>query len=262
MKKADQSRRLPFNNYGRDLLSSLLMAIFSLSVASAQNLDNLGLSVSGGLRVEKFLLSDSTEIDPEESVPVFSFELNGRLRNSDDVGATLSGNRFILNFEESLRVTFTSFGGDHPGWKGQITFENGGFDTLKIENVIPFGENKDFVYITGRGPWNLARAWLHRPGTKPVRVILPDNAWETGFSSVPVSESMGVAAIARRSDNNGAVTERYSTILPPGSTLSYELFGDIYSGEWQEGLKLMFRDRYLYDIYDFDNSLYERDDLK
>jgi formylglycine-generating enzyme required for sulfatase activity len=262
MKKADQSRKLSIEKYGRDVVSCLMIALFSLSVASAQNLDNLGLSVSGGLRVEKFLLTDSTTIDPEEAIPVFSFELNGRLRNSDDVGATLSGNRFILNFEESLRVTFTSYGGGHPGWKGQITFENGGFDTLKIENVIPFGENQDFVYITGKGPWDLARAWLHRPGYKPVRVILPDNAWETGFSSLSASKSRGVAAIARRSDNSGAITARYNTLLPPGSTLSYEFFGDIYKGEWQEALKLMFRDRYLYDIYDFDNSLYERDDLK
>ena len=38
----------------------------------------------------------------------------------------------------------------------------------------------------------------------------------------------------------------------------------IYQGKWQEGLRLMFQDRMLYDIEpgNFNNSLFERDDLK
>ena len=54
-------------------------------------------------------------------------------------------------------------------------------DTLSISNVVPFGEDNSSVYITGDGPWDLARAWLFRPGFQPVRVILPDNAWELGI---------------------------------------------------------------------------------
>lgn len=251
-----------FKNYYRHLVILLTGLFFPFLFLLSQNIENLALSVSGGLRIEKFLLSDSVTIDPGESVPVFSFELNGRLRNSDDVGATLAGTRFILNYEESLRVTFTSYGGGYPGWKGEVMFENGGFDTLEISNIVPFGESNDIVYITGKGPGGLARAWLHRPDYSPVRVILPDNAWEMGFSLLSDVNGMGVAAIARRSGNTDAVLKRYSTFLPPGSRLTYSLFGEIYQGDWQDGLKLMFRDRYLYDIYDFDNSLYERDDLK
>lgn len=253
--------QLFFKNQYRVPAILLALLLFPYTLLS-QSLDNFGLSVSGGLKIEKFLLSDSTTISPGKSIPVFSFELNGRLRNSNDVGASLAGNRFILNFEESLRVTFISYGGGHPGWKGEVVFENGGFDTLEIGNVVPFGESKDIVYITGGGAWDLARAWLHRPGYNPVRVILPDNAWEMGFSLLPDVNGMGVTAIARRSGNSDAVVKRYSTFLPPGSKLTYSIYGDAYQGAWQDGLKLMFRDRYLYDTYSFDNSLYERDDLK
>ena len=48
--------------------------------------------------------------------------------------------------------------------------------------------DNESVNITGRGPWDLARAFLFRPGYKPVRVILPDNAWEMGYSSFAVKD--------------------------------------------------------------------------
>ena len=41
----------------------------------------------------------------------------------------------------------------------------------------------------------------------------------------------------------------------------YSFNADIFRGGWQEGLRLMFRDRYLYDLEKFDNTLYERQDL-
>ena len=37
------------------------------------------------------------------------------------------------------------------------------------------------------------------------------------------------------------------------------MYIDIFRGEWQEGLKLMFRDRYLYDLGTFNNALYEKE---
>jgi len=245
-------------------LFALLAGIlpFIALILSGQSLQNLGISTADGLTVHRFILSDSINVNAENPMPVFSFELNGRYHQSDDISSVLAGTRFMMNFEESLRVTFTSFGGGHPGWRGEITFENGGFDTLEISNVLPFGENKDNVYITGKGPWDLARAWLHRPGYSPVRVILPDNAWETGYTSFSLGNNLSVASTARRGSNNGAIIKRYSTLLPPGSTITINLYGEIFTGEWQNGMKMVFRDRYLYDLYEFDNSLFEREDLK
>ena len=240
---------------------SLLFLLLAIC-AEAQNLENFGFSIREGLKVETLIFSDSSQVKPDEAFPLFSFELNGKYHQSDDVNAGLAGTRFVLNFEESLKITFRSFGGNHPGWRGEIRFENEGFDTIEICNVLPFGESPANVYITGKGPWDLARAWLHRPGYDPVRVILPDNAWELGYSSIRRNDGLSVCALIRRGSNDGAILHRYSTLIPPGSEVVFDFYGERYSGEWQNGLRKIFQERYLYDLYEFDNSLYERDDLK
>ncbi|MBS0010934.1 MAG: SUMF1/EgtB/PvdO family nonheme iron enzyme [Bacteroidales bacterium] len=244
------------------LVTAAIILLLCSYPVYAQELENFGLSAGKGLRIEKLLLNDSTEAGHDLSLPVFSFELNGVYHESCDVNVSLTGSRFLMNFENKLRVTFASFGGEHPGWRGEITFHNNGFDTIEISNVLPLGEDNDNVYITGKGPWNLARAYLHRPSYQAVRVILPDNAWELGFSVKEISQETSIALLARRGRNEGAVLRRYSTILPPGKTISFSLYGDVFTGSWQEGLKLIFRDRYLYDLTEFDNSLFERDDLR
>ena len=107
----------------------------------SQNLENFGLSTTEGLLIKTLVTEgDSNGIQLESPIPVFSFELNGRYHVSNDVNSGLAGTRFIMNYENSLSVTFTSFGGGHPGWRGEITFENEGFDTIEIANVLPFGE--------------------------------------------------------------------------------------------------------------------------
>jgi formylglycine-generating enzyme required for sulfatase activity len=127
--------------------------------------------------------------------------------------------------------------------------------------VVPFGEDSSSVYITGKGPWDLARAWLFRPGYKPVRVILPDNAWELGYSSFNADNNYSVCSVARRTSTEGGQKKRYETLLPPGAKVVYSVHTEVFSGQWQEGLRTIFRDRYLFDIEKFDNSLYERKDL-
>lgn len=244
------------------LIAGIILSFIAWQSINCQSLNNFGISTGSGLRIEKLILSDSSETGQALSFPVFSFELNGKYHLSDDVNASLAGTRFLMSFENSLRVSFISYGGDHPGWRGEIAFENNGFDTVEISNVLLLGEDSTNVYITGKGPWNLARAYLHRPGYNPLRVILPDNAWELGFSVKEINRDISLAALARRGRNNGAVIRRYSTLLPPGTTVSFNLFADIFSGTWQDGLKLMFRDRYLYDLTEFDNSLFERADLQ
>ena len=246
----------------KKIFISLAALLFIPGLSWCQVLDNFGLSTGGGLRIEKLVLSDSSQISVQEAFPVFSFELNGRYHLSSEVNAALVGTRFIMNFDDSLRVNFISYGGGHPGWRGEINFQNDGFDTIEISNVLPLGEDPGSVYITGKGPWDLARAYIHRPDYEPMRVILPDNAWEMGFSIKQLNDDSSLVTLARRAVNDDAIARRYSTLLPPGATVSYNLYGDIFTGPWQEGLKLVFRDRYLYDLDDFDNTLYERDDLE
>jgi iron(II)-dependent oxidoreductase len=240
-----------------------ILLFFAISgTVYSQDLQNIGLSTSDGLTLRRLILSDSNQIDLDNPQSLFSFELNGRYRQSDNVNASLTGTRFVLNYEESLRVTFTSFGGNHPGWRGEIVFENEGFDTIVISNVLPFGENPNNVYITGKGGEGLARARLHRPGKESVGVILPDNAWEAGYSSFNIEGDLSACALIRRGSGDGTLKSRYITKLPPGSKITFSFHGEIFRGKWQEGLRKVFRDRYLYDLYDFDNSLYEREDLK
>ncbi len=244
----------------RTLLLLSVIFLLPFTEGSSQELSNLGMLKADGLRVGTFISKSGISIDPDHKLPAFSFDLNGKKYSSADTEAGLVDNRFLLNFPGSLFVTYASFGGDHPGWAGEITFENNGLDTLVISNVVPFGEQS--VFIRSMGNDRLARAWLFRDEGEPVRVILPDNAWELGYSGVKINDTLSLCAIARRRPLSGGIKRRFETLLPPGAKAVYILYGDFYRGEWQNGLRKMFRDRMIYDIPSgFDSSLYNRDDL-
>lgn len=152
------------------------------------------------------------------------------------------------------------------GMKGIVRFRNLSADTLVLHNIVPLGASPEHVYITGKGNHGLSRTHLFRPGYAPVNVIVPDNAWELGFSAVDVAGGQNIAALARRvrgtiKDGRGG---RFETTLYPGGTVSYHVWLDYYRGDWREGLGLMFRQRYLYDVEPgtFDDSILQREDLK
>ena len=152
------------------------------------------------------------------------------------------------------------------GRKALITFKNTSRDTLRLHNVVPLGESGKHVYITGKGNHGLSRTHLFRPGYEPVNVIVPDNAWELGFSAIATGENSGICALSRRDRNsvkNGRI-QRFETVLYPEGEVAYTFWTDNYRGEWQEGLRLMFQERMLYDIEPgtFDDSLLARDDLQ
>lgn len=149
---------------------------------------------------------------------------------------------------------------------GIISFRNISTDTIKLHNVVPLGRNQKHLYITGEGSHGLSRTHLFRPGYKPVNVIVPDNAWELGFSCVETGKDDNITALTRRDNKslkNGSL-RRFETILNPGGIIEYNFWLDTYKGNWQNGLKLMFQERLLYDVPvgTFDNSLFERADQK
>jgi hypothetical protein len=82
-----------------------------------------------------------------------------------------------------------------------------------------------------------------------------------GYSSFEANNGFSVCAIARRQQIEGGQRQRYETILPPKAKVFYRIYADVFKGDWQNGLRMMFRDRYLYDLEKFDNTLYERPDL-
>jgi len=96
-------------------------------------------------------------------------------------------------------------------------------------------------------------------------VIVPDNAWELGFTAIELKEGhRKIFALTRRvrdSWKNGT-RKRFETVINPGGSVQYNLFLGSFEGAWQSGLKKCFQDKKLYDVVQFDESLYKRQDLK
>lgn len=243
----------------RIAIIQFILVIYSCSVNS-QNLTDFITVKSNAFSIEKLIFSDSSQISLPHTRPLFSFLLNGKQYNSSGAPVMISGKKYLQTFE-GVRV-ISSAKPDSAGLRYQVVFENKGADTVSLSNVVPFGEDISSVYLTGKGPSDLARAWLFRPGFSPVRVILPDNAWELGYSSFVTAKDMSVCALARRTDITGAIRKRYETLIPAGGKATYTIYAETFRGDWQNGLKLMFRDRCLHDLEKFDTSLYEREDLK
>jgi formylglycine-generating enzyme required for sulfatase activity len=241
-------------------IAVFLIILIPFPVCS-QSLNKVHISAQTGLSTDSITLSDNTSYLIKRKKPILSFQLDEKIYTTSDVTSLKSGNSYSLEFGNKLRLILINAESEASGWQCGFEFENISGDTISISNVIPFDSENESVNITGKGPWDLARAWLYRPGYLPVRVILPDNAWEMGYTSFDTQNGFSVCAIARRQETQGGQKHRYQTILPPKAKVNYKVYADIFRGEWQNGLRLMFRDRYLYDLEKFDNSLYERADL-
>ena len=196
-----------------------------------------------------------------EHYPLLSFN-EGNEKFTVSQQAVLSGKTAKAG---RLEISYT----EQPynfGKKALVTFKNTSTDTIRLHNIVPFGESEKHVYITGKGRNGLSRPHLFRPGYEPVNVIVPDNAWELGFSAIETKDGSGVCALVRRDRNsikNGR-RNRFDTELYPEGEVNYTFWADNYRGDWQEGLRLMFRERMLYDVEPgtFDNSLFARKDLQ
>ncbi|WP_029905043.1 SUMF1/EgtB/PvdO family nonheme iron enzyme [Prevotella sp. 10(H)] len=164
-----------------------------------------------------------------------------------------------------MEITYSNENYAH-GIKGKIFFKNTSSDTIILHNIVPLGESPKNVYITGKGKHGLSRTHLFRPGYAPINVTVPDNAWELGFTSIDLPKGKNITALTRRDRENmqNARRGRFETTIYPGGTVAYNIWIDKYEGDWQEGLRLMFQKRYLYDVEvgTFDDSLIQRDDLK
>jgi len=240
----------------------LLSAVLLISTLKGytQELYNVVVANKSTLSIEKIVLADSSAYTLLKSKPLYSFLLNEKQFTSADVSSIKTEGQYSQTYDNRIKVTFKNSQPSAAGWKGEIVLENIGKDSVSISNVVPFGE-EGAVYITGKGPSDLARACLFRPGFRPVRVILPDNAWELGYSSFIAGKDISVCALARRVKVEGGQKQRYATLLPPNARVTYFVYADVFRGEWQNGLRLMFRDKYLYDLDKFDNTMFERADL-
>lgn len=162
----------------------------------------------------------------------------------------------------SVVVTNTTY--SSMGFRCSVIFTNTTSDTLLLSNVLPFGREGKEVFITGLGKHRLSRTHLFLTGRTPVNVIVPDNAWELGYSAGRLDNQWSVFALARRdaASIQRGQRRRFETVLYPGGTVTYNLYADVYRGSWQEGLREVFQKRFLYDLNEFNDQLYKRPDLQ
>ncbi|MDX2046300.1 MAG: SUMF1/EgtB/PvdO family nonheme iron enzyme [Chitinophagaceae bacterium] len=184
---------------------------------------------------------------------LFSIEINKKFFAAAEQAAVID-NRLRYSIHEKQKEQLFD----------EILFENTSNDTIEIRNVVPFGASPNHVYITGYGEHRLSRTHLFIPGKIPVNVVCPDNAWELGFSCIENAGGNNICALMRREANSiqKGQRKRFETVLYPGGSVKYRRWKEEYKGNWQEGLRLMFQQKYLYDVTLFDNSLFERKDLQ
>jgi len=201
-------------------------------------------------------------------VPLFSLLIDSNFYNSYCGKTTFRTNEISFMLADSIQGSLKADKKFQPGLRYILRFTNTGKGNHRIENLVPLGEGSDKVYITAGGtkewPHYLCRSLLFRPGYGPVGVILPDNAWHLGFSDFKVNEKYALSGLARRDqrDKDKSTIDRWAVTLKPGGWVEYNLYFDTHSGDWHEGLKMMFGERYLYDLPSFDNAYFERKDLQ
>ncbi len=230
---------------------------------SGQNLQSITIDSRKGLSIESLQLTEAKSLPLKDSPPLFSFVLNDRLYYGNQARSKKTEDYWTLAFPD-FEIRVNVWDHQQAGQKYRLQFVNQSRDTFILENVVPLGGNKEQVYITGLGDHRLSRTHLFRPGKAPVNVIVPDNAWELGYSSIPAADTLSLAGLSRRTGwNEQAQRRRFETVLLPGGTVDYALWLDVYKGNWQEGLRMFFQKRYLYDLDgSFEETLYQRRDLQ
>ena len=195
-----------------------------------------------------------------DEIRLFSVEVNGTALLSDEFRAE-QGGRFIHS-AIPLEASISEAAGISPTTIRILTLTNLSGDTLELGNLVPLGMAPDRPCITGHGPPGLARATLFMPGKGPVGLIVPDNAWELGWTAYPHGSDGGISVLARRLEWKRAERRRYSTLLYPGGEVTYRILTESYQGDWKSALVQTFRKRWLYDLEEFDSTLYNRSDLR
>jgi formylglycine-generating enzyme required for sulfatase activity len=204
----------------------------------------------------------------KDSLSISGFLLNYKVFSQVNRVVSFSIINKNIIVPDSLNINYVNFKiqqivKNKEGIKIKLRFINISSDTIRLHNVLPFSIQNNQVYITGKGDHSLSRTHLFIPDRNPVNIIVPDNAWELGYNTTFLKDSISLYGFSRRNKSslqNGKV-KRFETILYPAGTIEYTIWLEPYVGNWQSGLLKVFRDRKLYDVDNFNDSLYKRPDL-
>ena len=244
-----------------------ILILFIVSSSSQQKyVKFLEIIGNPGPSIKSYTLNDSLQIIFPQLYPLFSLEVNDSLRESSNASFSVSADSSTFSFSFGIIGSIKKDFDFQRGCKLVITFYNRTNEVKKISNVVPLGIGSDRTYITAEGPTTgihrLSRTRLYRPGLMSLGVIVPDNAWELGYCDVQTTTDRSLTGLSRRTKAEKADWRRYSTILKPNGSVEYVFYFDEHRGDWHEGLNMMFRERWLYDLEKFDNTLFERKDLE
>lgn len=248
------------------LFTIILVTHLCIAVAQDNKLFSLVPETDRGLSVSSISIGENKTIDLNQELPFFTLLLNDRLTSVYQTHSVKRGDSMIMNFDIGLSVIVKQVNGFVPGIKYNVRFLNHSDTAIRIENVVPLGQDDSHVYITAAGtkewPQYLCRSRMYRPGQSPVGIVLPDNAWHLGFSDIQVDSILSVVALARRGAREKTDVDRWAATIKNGGWIEYAFYFDTHEGDWHEGLRIMFRERFLYDLETFDNTLFEREDLQ
>ncbi|MEI7492287.1 MAG: SUMF1/EgtB/PvdO family nonheme iron enzyme [Bacteroidota bacterium] len=248
------------------VILALLMASFGAGDVSAQ-VSAVHFDMTAPVNIYGFTLN-GRDVKTNSPTPLFSVLIDSVIYRSESQAAEFRNDSIILKLADSLGCIISPDKNCKQGLKYLVRFTNQGKAKHTVENLVPLGEGPGKVYITAGGtkewPHYLCRSLLFRPGYGPVGVILPDNAWHMGFSDLALGDSISVTSMARRTnrDKEKTAIDRWAVTLQPSGWAEYSLYFDTHTGDWQEGLRIMFQKHFLYDLNSFDNSMFERPDLQ
>jgi iron(II)-dependent oxidoreductase len=234
-------------------------------VAGAQNIRMIDVGTGKGLTVTGYTNADGRTQRVPQPLPVLSLWINDSLVSSKSFASWKEGDSVRWKAPRYLEGTLRTHTPFARGIHLSIVFRNTSRDTIRLSDVVPLGEGPDRVFIRAHGPQTyqhrLSRSALFRPGRGPIGVVLPDNAWEMGFCDVTAGSGRSLTAIARREDSASAELRRFRAVIPPDGWVRYNMYVDDHAGDWRDGLRMMFQERWLYDLESFDNALFQRADL-
>ncbi|HYM94151.1 MAG TPA: SUMF1/EgtB/PvdO family nonheme iron enzyme, partial [Chitinophagaceae bacterium] len=192
------------------------------------------------------------------SLPLFSIEIDHKLVNVNETGFA------SFQSDKSLHLLIDPDNTFKDGYKANIVFSNNGNSPISISNIIPYGRNASYYYISGKPLADTSRSFLYQPGKEPVGVVVPHNNNDLNFTAVELGDGQTLYALVVRDNDSiqNYLLNRSPYILQPGKKIGFYFYADVVHGDWHAALTKCFREKMLYEVKNFNNSLYKRNDLE